>query len=216
MSTDFVLEAELRTDKGKGASRRLRRKNRVPAILYGGDQEALSIELQHNTLALQLKNEAFYSHILTLKLPGKKEQQAILKDVQRHPYKPQLLHLDFLRVSQDKEIHVHVPLHFINEEKCVGVKLGGGIVSKTLTEVDVVCLPKDLPEYIEVDIENLAVGASIHLSELVMPKGARVLALVHDAGHDTAVVSVYKPRSAVEETVTSATTEAAQESKTEG
>lgn len=200
MSTDFILETALRSDKGKGASRRLRRENRVPAIIYGENQDPVSIELQHNALMLQLENEAFYSHILTLKLPDNKEQQAILKDVQRHPYKPKILHLDFMRVSQDKEIHVHVPLHFINEEKCVGVKLGGGIISRTLTEVEVTCLPKNLPEFIEINIENLNVGESIHLSELVMPQDVKILALLHDAEHDTAVVSVHKPRVAVEET----------------
>lgn len=198
MSTNFILEAELRSDTGKGASRRLRRNDLVPGILYGGNAEAVMISLQQNTLQLQLRNEAFYSHILTLKVGGK-EEQAVLKDVHRHPYKQQILHIDLQRISQDKAIHVHVPLHYVNEDKCVGVKLGGGIVRKILTEVEVSCLPRDLPEYIEIDIENLQLGQSVHLTEIKLPVGVQLLALMHGTDHDMTAVTVIKPRTSEEE-----------------
>lgn len=200
MNQEFILDAELRSDKGKGASRRLRREDKVPGIIYGGNTEPLNISLGHNQVTHRLENEAFYSHVLTVKVDGRTEE-VILRDVQRHPARPVIMHMDFQRVSKDRAIHVHVPLHFVNEDKCEGVKLGGGIISKILVEVEVSCLPQNLPEYIEVDLLSLQVGDSVHLSELKLPQGVSLVALSHGnvADHDTAVVSVHKPRGAAEE-----------------
>jgi large subunit ribosomal protein L25 len=198
MTTDFILNAELRDGQGKGASRRLRREGKVPGILYGAGKEPVSIALNHNELFHQLGNEAFYSHVLTVKL-GKATEKAVLRDLQRHPAKPVILHLDLQRVSETEKIRVHVPLHFLNEAGAVGVK-AGGMVSHHLVEVEVQCLPKDLPEFIEVDIAGLDVGDIIHLSELALPKGVEVVELLHGTEHDNAVVSIHKARGATEET----------------
>ncbi|HEX5056783.1 MAG TPA: 50S ribosomal protein L25/general stress protein Ctc, partial [Gammaproteobacteria bacterium] len=175
---DFTLDAEVRADKGKGASRRLRRTNKVPAILYGADKEAASLLLDHNQVLRRLENEAFYSHILTININGT-AQEAVLRDVQRHPAKPMVMHMDFQRISQDRAIRVHVPLHFINEDKCEGVKTGGGLISKVLSEVEVECLPRYLPEFIEVDMAKVQLGESLHLSQLQLSEGVKLVALAH-------------------------------------
>ncbi|WP_006786709.1 50S ribosomal protein L25/general stress protein Ctc [Thiorhodospira sibirica] len=196
MSVSFELQAESRTDQGKGASRRLRRAGKLPAILYGAGKEPQSISLDHNTILLNLAHEAFYSHILTLTLNGKTER-VILRDLQRHPFKPVILHLDLQRVSEGEKIRMHVPLHFINEQNCVGVKLGGGMITHQLTDVEVECLPEHLPEFIEVDVANMQAGESLHLSQLQMPQGVTLVALAsHDAGsdHDLPVMNVIKSR----------------------
>jgi large subunit ribosomal protein L25 len=192
MSTDFVIEAEPRVEQGSSASRRLRRAGKLPGILYGGHQDPVAISLDHNAIMLNLKNDAFYSHILTVNLNGKAER-AILRDVQRHPFKPTLVHVDLLRVSADEPIRVHVPLHFVNEEICKGVKTGGGMINRQLMEVEIECLPGDLPEAIEVDVAGLDIGDAVHLSELVLPAGVTVVALAHE-GYDAAVVGVLLPR----------------------
>jgi len=192
MSLDFVIEAEPRVDQGSGASRRLRRAGKLPGILYGGHKDPVAITMDHNAILLNLKHEAFYSHILTVNLDGKSER-AILRDLQRHPFKPTLVHMDLQRVSADEAIRVHVPVHLVNEEMCKGVKTGGGMINRQLNEVEVECLPGDLPEAIEVDVAQLGVGESVHLSELVLPAGVTVVALAHE-GHDSAVVSVLVPR----------------------
>ncbi len=197
MSESFILEAEPRTDQGKGASRRLRREGKVPAVIYGAGKEPASISLKHNELIHQLENEAFFSHILTVKLGGS-EEQAILKDLQRHPSKPVVLHVDFQRVSASEKIRVHVPLHFINEEKSPGVK-AGGLVSHNVVEVEVSCLPKDLPEFIEVDLAELELDGTIHLTDLKLPAGVELLELMHGEGHDQSVVNIHLPRGAKEE-----------------
>jgi len=196
--SDFVLTAELRNDMGKGASRRLRGAGKVPAIMYGGHEEPTSISLIHNELAHQLENEAFFSHILTIKLGGK-DENAIVKDVQRHPSKPLILHIDLQRVSATETIRVHVPLHFINEASSPGVK-AGGLATHSLTEAEVQCLPKDLPEYIEVDLGNLEVNEIIHLSDIKLPAGVELVELSHGEGHDQAVASIHLPRAAKEAT----------------
>jgi large subunit ribosomal protein L25 len=189
MSNDlFVINAELREDEGKGASRRLRREDKVPAILYGDDKKPQPLTLKHSEVIAHLENEAFYSHILTLVANGKK-QRAILRDIQRHAYKPKVLHMDFQRVNSRVEIHMNVPLHFINEETCVGFK-AGGIVSHQMNEIEITCLPKDLPEFIEVDIQDLDRGESIHISEIALPKGVASVALSHGEEHDLPVVSI--------------------------
>jgi len=192
MSNSFELEAELRNDTGKGASRRLRYAGLVPGIIYGAHKDPVMITLLHNALIHNLEQEAFYSHILSIKLGGKKEK-VVLKDLQRHPSKPFVLHADFLRIDEKEAIRVHVPLHFMNEESAAGVKAGGRI-SHTLTDVEVSCLPKNLPEFIEVDLVAMEVGQSIHLSEINLPKGVEIPALAQGASHDLAVVAIHAPR----------------------
>ncbi|MDX1755898.1 MAG: 50S ribosomal protein L25/general stress protein Ctc [Marinobacter sp.] len=196
MSQEFVIEAFLRDDQGKGASRRLRREERkIPAIIYGGDKEATPVAIWHNELKKALENEAFFSHVLTIQLDGK-EESVILKDLQRHPYKPILTHADFQRVDKNREIHVNVPLHFINEESAPAVKLEGGKVSHQLTEVEVICLPGNLPEFIEVDINDVAMDQVVHLSDLKLPEGVRVAALQQGEDHDLPVLAIHKPKGA--------------------
>jgi large subunit ribosomal protein L25 len=198
MSSDFVLNAEPRDDMGKGASRRLRRSGKVPAIMYGAGKEPTSISLLHNEIAHSLENEAFYSHILTVNLGGK-EESAILKDLQRHPGKPVIMHVDLQRVSAKEKIRVHVPLHFINEEEAPGVR-EGGLVTHNLTEVDVQCLPKDLPEYLEVDLSSLELDGIMHMSDIILPAGVEIVELSHGEGHDQAIASIHMPRAAKEAT----------------
>ena len=196
MSQEFLIEAFPRDDQGKGASRRLRREERkIPAIIYGGGKEATPVAIWHNELKKALENEAFFSHVLTIDLGGKKES-VILKDLQRHPYKLLLTHADFLRVDKDHEIHVNVPVHFLNEETAPAVKLHGGIVSHHITEVEVVCLPQNLPEYIELDLNAIDMDQVIHLSDLQLPKDVRIAALEQGEDHDQPVASVHKPRGA--------------------
>ena len=164
------ISAQKREGQGTGASRRLRRMGKVPGILYGGEHGPVNIELNHQDLYLNLRNERFHASILTLQL-GEAKEQVLLRAVNMHPYKPQVQHIDFQRVSKDKKIHVKVPLHFINAEKSPGVKEQGGVVSHILNELDITCFPADLPEFIEVDLGNLAVGNSIHARDLTLPKG---------------------------------------------
>ncbi len=196
MSQEFVIEAFPRDDQGRGASRRLRREEKkIPAIIYGGKKDATSISIWHNELKKALENEAFFSHVLTIDLDGKKES-VILKDLQRHPYKALLTHADFLRVDKDHEIHVNVPLHFINEETAPAIKLHGGVAQHQINEVEVICLPQDLPEYIEVDMGAVEMDEVIHLSDLKLAKGVRIAALAHGEDHDLPVVAIHKPRAA--------------------
>jgi large subunit ribosomal protein L25 len=198
MTVAFELTAETRDDRGKGASRRLRRQGQIPAIIYGGGQPPEAITLNHQQVLRQLANEAFYSHLLTIKI-GSRAEQAVLRDLHRHPFKPTLLHMDLLRVTADQKLRVHVPLHFINEQTAVGVKLQGGSVSHLRIEVEVSCLPGALPEFIEVDLANLEIGDSIHLSELPLPPGVEIVELSHGAEHDVPVVSIQGRRSDTEE-----------------
>lgn len=193
---DFELNAEIRSDLGKGASRRLRHLNRVPAIIYGGGKDPQNLTIAHNELVQQLDQEAFYSHILKININGK-AQKAVLRDVQRHPSKPVILHIDLLRVSEKESIRMSVPLHFQNADTCKGVKLGGGIVTHLITQVEVQCLAKDLPEFIEIDLVELDIGDSVHLSDIKLPKGIEVVELSH--GHDLAVVNILKPRAVTED-----------------
>ncbi|WP_303291419.1 50S ribosomal protein L25/general stress protein Ctc [Marinobacter sp. SS5-14b] len=196
MSQEFVIEAFPRDDQGRGASRRLRREERkIPAIIYGGNKEAVSISIWHNELKKALENEAFFSHILTIDLDGKKES-VIMKDLQRHPYKPLLTHADFLRVDKDHEIHVNVPLHFINEDTAPAIKLQGGVANHQINEVEVICLPQNLPEFIEVDMTAVEMDQVVHLSDLQLPKGVRVAALLQGEDHNLPVVAIHKPRGA--------------------
>ena len=196
MSQEFLIEAFPRGDQGRGASRRLRREERkIPAIIYGGKKEATSISIWHNELKKALENEAFFSHVLTIELEGKKDS-AILKDLQRHPYKPLLTHADFLRVDKDHEIHVNVPLHFLNEESAPAIKLQGGVANHQINEVEVICLPQNLPEFLEVDMTAVEMDQVVHLSDLKLPKGVRIAALLQGEDHDLPVVAIHKPRAA--------------------
>ena len=201
MSDSFIVEAELREDQGKGASRRLRRlEGKVPAILYGTkSKKPVALSIASNKLRRSLEEEAFYSHILTVKFDGK-EESAILKDLQRHPSTNEVMHADFLRVTKNQAIHVNVPLHFLNEEACNGVKMGGGKIQHQMTEVEIICLPGDLPEYLEVDMIDVDVDQIVHLSDITLPKGVTIAALQQGADHDLPVCSVHKPKGASEET----------------
>ncbi len=184
------ISAEKRELQGKGASRRLRGSGKVPGIIYGGENPAQPIELDHNDLYHQLKLEAFHASILTMSVEGQKEK-VLLRDIQMHPFKPQVLHIDFQRVASNKKIHMKVPLHFINEDIAPGVKLAGGLVSRVLTELDVSCLPKDLPEFISVDVGELAAGNTIHLSNLQLPEGVEIPSL--RKGEDLPVATIAIP-----------------------
>ena len=216
MSDLIELNAEPRSDLGKGASRRLRKTGMVPAIIYGGDSDPVSITLAHNEFIHQLDNEAIYTQVLSLKL-GKKKEEVILRDLQRHAFKNQVMHADFQRVDQKKALHVTVPLHFINEEVCYGVKQEGGLLNHLATEVEISALPKNLPEYLELDVSELKLGESLHLSDVILPEGVEIIALTHGEDHDTGVAAVSKTRdtSADEEAEVEAAAEEGGEEATE-
>ena len=193
----IVLNAELRTDMGKGASRRLRRANKLPAIVYGAGKDPENLTLEQKDVQHELQHEAFFTQVLELNVGGKK-QEVLLKDLQHHPFRQDILHMDFQRVDAKKEVHVNVPLHFINEDVAPGVKQEGGAVSHVVSEVVVVCLPKDIPEFIEVDLGELHMGEIVHLSDLKLPAGVEVLALKQGEEHDTAVASIHVRKAAAE------------------
>ena len=194
MSNEFQLNAESRSDTGKGASRRLRRlQERVPGILYGGEAEPQMISVELRELKKALENEAFYSHILTLKVDGK-DVQAVLRDLQRHPAKGVPTHADFLRVDKTHKITMNVPLHFINEAGSIGVKKQGGEIQHNISEVEVSCLPQDLPEFIEVDMAEVEMNAIVHLSDLKLPKGVELTQLALGDDHDQPVAAIHAPK----------------------
>ncbi len=188
------INAKKRTAQGTGASRRLRRAGNVPGIIYGAGKDAVNIELNHKELFLQFRHETFHASVLNLNVDGKAEQ-VLLRDFQLHPVRTDIAHIDLQRVSATEKIHVKVPLHFINNDIAPGVKLAHGIVTHIQTEVDVTCLAKNLPEFIEVDLANLQAGHSIHLSELKLPKGVEFVKLTH--GDDAAVATIPVPRGGV-------------------
>ncbi len=185
---EYELRGEPREGSGKGAARRLRREGMIPAVLYGAGKDTVSIKLDANDVHKRLENEAFFSHILDLKV-GSDGTQAVLKALQRDPATDRVIHMDLLRVSSSQEITMHVPLHFVGEETCPGKK-AGGVANHLLVDLEISCLPKDLPEYIEVDMSKMDIGDSLHLSDLVMPEGVTLLALAQDTEHDQPVVSV--------------------------
>jgi len=191
----IAIKAEPRKLQGTGASRRLRRTEKVPGILYGGGKDAQPIELDHKDLLLKLKQEAFHASILDMEV-GTEKAQVLLRDYQMHPVKPRVLHVDFQRVAADKKIHMNVPLHFINAETSPGVKQQGGLASHVMNELNVACLPDDLPEFVEVDMGGLSVGGSIHVKEIQLPKG--VEAILHK-GENPVVASVLLPTLIAEE-----------------
>ncbi len=198
MSISFELAASIRKDLGKSATRRLRRQEMVPAVIYGAGKEPVSITLGHNQLLHSTENEAFFSHILSIDVDGKKEK-VIIKALQRHPAKSILMHADFLRVSMKEKLKVHVPLHFIGAEEAPGAKQGG-VVTHDLVDIEIQCLPGDLPEYIEVDVSALEIGDSLHLSDIKLPKGMEIVALAQGADHDLQVVAIQANRAALADT----------------
>lgn len=192
MASSFEFEAELRTGGGKRDSRRTRREGLIPAVVYGGGADPVKLNLSHHKVAKALENEAVYSHILTIRFDGK-EEKAILKDMQRHPAKPIIMHMDFQRVNETDKLKVHVPLHFINQDTSVGVKKGG-VVTHNMVEVEVVCLSQNLPEYIEVDLAQIDLGGSVHLSDLKLPAGVEIVALHQGPSHDLPVAAIQTTR----------------------
>ena len=194
MSTNFTINAKSREDTGKGASRRLRRlTGEVPAIIYGGKKDAEKISILHKDITKALENDAVYSSIISLSIDGTAED-TIIKDIQRHPAKQIILHMDFLRVSKTTKLQTRVPLNFINEDICVGVKLGGGLIAHTMTDIEVSCLPKDLPEAVDVDMSEVDVGQIVHLSDLTLPDGVESVSLSQGADYDLTVATVNKQK----------------------
>ena len=193
------INAKIRGLKGTGASRRLRHSGKVPGVLYGGKNGSMSIELDSKELFMQFKHEAFHASILTLNLDGKKEP-VLLRDFQMHPVRNNIQHIDLQRIDENKKLSVKIPFHFLNEEIAPGIKLEGGIVSHIMVEVDIACLPKDLPTYIEVDLINLSIGDSIHLSEIKVPEGVELSNLSEE--NDPIITSISRPKVVVDEVVT--------------
>jgi large subunit ribosomal protein L25 len=204
MKISFEVSAEFRDDMGKGASRRLRRSGKVPAILYGGHRETRALAVDHTRLLLLLENERFYSTIVNLKV-GEQTQAAILKDIQRHPARNQVLHIDLQRVLDNEKIRLRIPIHFKNETTSIGVKSQGGVLMHLQSDAEVQCLPKDLPEFLELDVANLELNKSLHLSDIKLPEGVVLGSLLH--GRDESVITIHAPR-AEEEVVVAAAAEA--------
>ncbi|MEO6968315.1 MAG: 50S ribosomal protein L25/general stress protein Ctc [Rhodanobacteraceae bacterium] len=198
MAKTHELAAQVRTDQGKGASRRLRRAGQVPAIVYGSGVPPQNLQFEHNTLMLAARNEWFTSAILDLMVDGQR-QKVLLRDVQKHPFKPQLLHLDFLRINENQAIRVRVPLHFVNQDKSPAGKTSGVVVSHALTDIEVSCLPKNLPEYLEIDLIDLALGDIVHMSDIKLPEGVEIPELKFGKEHDHPVVTAQEIREEVEE-----------------
>lgn len=196
MANVFEFVAEARSASGSSAAKIVRRKGKVPAVIYGGSGAPEMLLLDHNEIVKHLAHEAVYSHVLDVKIDGKTEK-AVLKHIQRHPAKPQILHMDFMRVDATHKLKVHVPLHFVNEAISVGVKKGG-VVTHAMVDVEVLCMPSALPEFIEVDLANAEIGSTIHLSDLVLPAGVEIAALQHGAEHDHPVVQIVKTRTTEE------------------
>lgn len=195
MSDQFELTARKRARSGTSLVRRLRREGDVPAVLYGGGKENLSIAINHDVLFHSLQKEEFHSAIIIINTDGNKEQ-AILRDVVRHAHKSSILHADFQRVDESKALTMSLPIHFIGEEDCIGVKTSGGIISHLMNEVEISCLPKDLPEYLQLDVSALDLNDSLHLSDIALPDGVNITTLMHDENHehDHAVVAVLPPK----------------------
>ncbi|MCU7880052.1 MAG: 50S ribosomal protein L25/general stress protein Ctc [Candidatus Thiodiazotropha sp. (ex Lucinoma aequizonata)] len=194
MSANFEVNAQSRSDSGKGASRRLRRTGLVPGIVYGAHKEPFKISVLHHELIHSLENEGFYANLLSLNVDGKVET-VILKDLQRHPAKPIILHVDFQRIQADEKIRLNVPVHFINEVTCLGIK-SGGQASHVMTDIEISCLPKDLPEFIKVDMANMEMGAILHASDLQLPEGVELI--THEGNEDLIVVTVHAAHTTVE------------------
>ena len=204
MSEEFNLIAEMRDDQGKGASRRLRRQGKVPAIIYGAGREPRSLMFDHNKVLQQLEDPSFYSSILNIKV-GDKSRAAIVKDIQRHPAKQRILHIDLQRIVEDEKIKMQIPIHYLGEEEAVGVKLGGGTVSKLMTELEITCLPKDLPEFLEVDISELELDQMLNVSDIKLPEGTEITELLIE--QNPAIVSIQEIKEIIEEDIEGEDTE---------
>lgn len=199
MAEQCVLEAETRIGRGKSTARRLRKESdKVPGVVYGGGKDPVTVAVELRLLSKAMEQQAFFSQIIQLRIDGESEQ-AVLRDLQRHPANEKVLHLDFLRIRADRAIQINVPLRFLNEDDCIGVRQSGGNISHNLIEVEITCLPADLPEYLEVDVENLDMGQTVHLSDLELPEGVSIVALSYGEEHDTPVVSVQAPRGGLED-----------------
>ena len=204
MSEEFNLIAEMRDDQGKGASRRLRRQGKVPAIIYGAGREPRSLMFDHNKVLQQLEDPSFYSSILNIKV-GDKSRAAIVKDIQRHPAKRRILHIDLQRIVEDEKIKMQIPIHYLGVEEAVGVKLGGGTVSKLMTELEITCLPKDLPEFLEVDISELELDQMLNVSDIKLPEGTEISDLIIE--QNPAIVSIQEIKEIIEEDIEGEDTE---------
>ena len=204
MSEEFNLIAEMRDDQGKGASRSLRRQGKVPAIIYGAGREPRSLMFDHNKVLQQLEDPSFYSSILNIKV-GDKSRAAIVKDIQRHPAKRRILHIDLQRIVEDEKIKMQIPIHYLGEEEAVGVKLGGGTVSKLMTELEISCLPKDLPEFLEVDISELELDQMLNVSDINLPEGTEISELLIE--QNPAIVSIQEIKEIIEEDIEGEDTE---------
>lgn len=190
------LSATARNEHGRGASRRLRHAGHVPAIIYGSNTDAVAITLDHNTLFYALKNESFHTSILNINLDGKSEK-VLLRDYQMHAFRPQVLHIDFQRVNEKEEIQIRVPLHFLNEETAHAVKVQGAHITTIITDVEIRALAKDIPHFIEVDLQNIKIGETVHLSNLVLPTGVKLVGLLR--GDDGVVATAAGIAEVVEE-----------------
>jgi len=204
MSEEFNLIAEMRDDQGKGASRRLRRQGKVPAIIYGAGREPRSLMFDHNKVLQQLEDPSFYSSILNIKV-GDKSRAAVVKDIQRHPAKQRILHIDLQRIVEDEKIKMQIPIHYLGEEEAVGVKLGGGTISKLMTELEISCLPKDLPEFLEVDISELELDQMLNVSDINLPEGTEISELLIE--QNPAIVSIQEIKEIIEEDIEGEDTE---------
>ena len=198
MSEEFNLIAEMRDDQGKGASRRLRRQGKVPAVIYGAGRDPRNLMFDHNKVLRQLEDPSFYSSILNVKV-GEKSRAAIVKDIQRHPSKKQIIHIDLQRIVEDEQIKMQIPIHYLGEEDAVGVKIGGGTVTKIMTELEISCLPKDLPEFLEVDISELELDQMLNVSDISLPEGVEISDIIKE--QDQAIVSIQEIKEIIEEEI---------------
>jgi len=198
MSEEFNLIAEMRDDQGKGASRRLRRQGKVPAVIYGAGRDPRNLMFDHNKVLRQLEDPSFYSSILNIKV-GEKSRAAIVKDIQRHPSKKQIIHIDLQRIVEDEQIKMQIPIHYLGEEDAVGVKIGGGTVTKLMTELEISCLPKDLPEFLEVDISDLELDQMLNVSDISLPEGVEISDIMKE--QDQAIVSIQEIKEIIEEDI---------------
>jgi large subunit ribosomal protein L25 len=198
MSEEFNLIAEMRDDQGKGVSRRLRRQGKVPAVIYGAGRDPRNLMFDHNKVLHQLEDPSFYSSILNIKV-GEKSRAAIVKDIQRHPSKKQIIHIDLQRIVEDEQIKMQIPIHYLGEEDAVGVKIGGGTVTKLMTELEISCLPKDLPEFLEVDISDLELDQMLNVSDISLPEGVEISDIMKE--QDQAIVSIQEIKEIIEEDI---------------
>ena len=196
MAINYEFDAEKRVESRTSSARRVRREMKIPAVIYGGHGDVEMLSLDHQEVEKKLLDEGYYSHVLAINVAGEKPQQAIMKAMHRHPSKPRILHIDFLRVVAGEKLKVSVPLHFVNEDKSDGVKTGGGSILHNMMELEIICLPSKLPEFIEVDVLELKIGEVIHMSQINLPDDVEIAALMHgdEHDHDQIVVSITPPR----------------------